>query len=918
MKAQQQADTVNLLYKNIVSRNYNGASYTISGDDLKNLPVTNLTNLLTGIVPGYFSYQTSGGTVDESSSYWLRGVRTSAEGVLVLVDGQERAFGILSSHEIESITVLKDALASALYGARAANGIILVNTKKGRQGKTIVDLTVQLINQKPVGLLKPLGAIDYINHYNEALKFDGTSGANMYSRYYLNQYLNRNGVNNEHFPDVDWLSDYFKKSSWVQKYNLNVSGGTNRTKYFINAGFLTQNGMFLPDNEFTYNTNNSTSRFNLRSNLEVDVTSTTLLNLDIYGWYDKQNRPGGNTSDVYNALMTTPPIAFTPYYFDTGDYIDQDQNIIESINGKLPGGNGLVTNPWAMLNRNGYAIRNRVYGSFRIGLTQELPFIAKGLKASAFLSMDSQTNAITDRTKNYAYYQLLDINNPNSLRRTGNDQRMSNSVSGQNSQSKTALDVTLSYDKQVNRHDISAILFYNQYEVTNQRSIPNRYQTIGAWLSYGYNNKYSIDLVSSYQGIYKFAPGKRFGLFPAVAVGWNIANEEFFEAANEWVSFFKVRASYGMIGNEQGVSAFYYRGRLNTTSNIYNFGNNMRNINGYVEDIIANPNLTWEKVRQFNVGTHMTLFNNQLGFIFDYFRDNRDDMYMTNNRVTSLLGTVASIDENIGKMNSNGYEMALSWNSKIGHFGYNLGATFSFFENMMVQTGETDEPYSWLLNTGYPRGIRRGYKAIGLFDSYEEIAASPAQTFSDVHPGDIKYEDINGDGIIDRNDQVVIGYGNVPRQFYGIKAGLSYRDFGMNVLFQGARGATTELNNRVAYPFYSNGTIYEHQLDYWTPENKSASLPNISRLHSNVNNSQSSSFWVKSSDYLRLKNVEIYYDMPAELLERSFISGVRLFVNGYNIYAWYNKDLPIDPEDGGASASMPLTRNVSFGLSVKF
>ncbi|MPN09618.1 hypothetical protein SDC9_156909 [bioreactor metagenome] len=269
-------------------------------------------------------------------------------------------------------------------------------------------------------------------------------------------------------------------------------------------------------------------------------------------------------------------------------------------------------------------------------------------------------------------------------------------------------------------------------------------------------------------------------------------------------------------------------------------------------------------------------------------------------------------------MHSSGYEMALSWNSNFGDIGYNLGATYSFYENMIDKTGEVDEQYPWLLSAGYPRGIRRGYNAIGLFESYEEIAASPTQTFSDVQPGDIRYEDINGDGIIDRNDQVVIGYGDVPRIFYGINAGLTYKNIGFNILFQGAGNVTTYLSGKVAYPFFSNGTIYEHQLDYWTAENQSNPLPNISRLYSNVNNSQSSSFWIRDSKYLRLKNVEVYYDLPTHLLGRSSISGLRLFVNGYNLYAWYNDDLPLDPEDRGNSDTMPLTRNISFGLSVKF
>ena len=913
----QQSDTLDVGYRKMSIEDFNGASYTISAKDLENIPATNLTNLLSGLVPGFFSVQSSGGTVDESADYWIRGIRTNAEGVLVLVDGQEREFGILSSREVESITVLKDASVSVLYGTRAANGIVLVTTKKGIQGKPSVEFTTQFINQEPIGLLTPVDGLTYATNYNQALQYDGRAASTLYSNFYLEQYRNRQGVNPEQYPDVNWFDEYYKKSSWVQRHNISVSGGSERTRYFINGGFLSQNGMFNTESESSYNTNNLTNRYNLRSNLEVDVTPTTLLNLDLYGWNDRQNRPGGATFTAYNSLLNTPANAFPAYYVNNGQYIDQEGSAVSGANDKIVAGSTLRSNPWALLNRNGYSTLNRIYGSFRAKLTQDFSFITKGLNASVLLSMDSYTGSVTSREKDYAYYQNNNFTS-NTLTRTGNDGRLGNGIANIASQARNSLDFQLSYARKFGKNNLSATTFYNQYEYDVQTSIPSRFQTIGYWAGYNFDHRYYIDLTGSYHGGYKFAPDDRFGFFPAISAGWTVSNEKFFKPLSKTISYFKLRSSYGLVGNQRGVSEFQYQSRLNAIGNVYNFGNTMGAVDGYVEDILANPGLTWEKSKQFNIGAIMRLFGNRLTYVVDYFKDNRTDMYMRNSNVTSILGTVAVIDQNIGKMNSEGVEMMLSWNSSVGKVGYHLGATYSATDNMIVKTGEINEQYPWLMTTGYPLGIRYGLEALGLFQSYDEIASSPQQTFSEVQPGDIKYRDINGDGLIDRNDQVPLDYSNVPREFFGINGGLSYRNFGLNFLFQGASRVTQMLSGRVAFPFVSDGTMYEHQLDYWTPENPNASLPNISAVNSGVNNSQTSSFWMRNSSYVRLKTLELYYELPEKSLRKVFLNNLRIFGTGYNLLTWTRGDNPLDPEDNGNSNTMPLTRNMSFGLSARF
>jgi TonB-linked SusC/RagA family outer membrane protein len=909
---------LDLILRQMDVKDFNGSAYTISGDEIRNLPVTNLTNLLGGLIPGFYSRQTSGGMVDERPNFWLRGSRTYHEGVLVLVDGQERDFSILSPHEIESITVLKDAAGTVLYGMLGANGVILVNTRKGRTGKPSIELTAQLVNQQPVNLLKPLGTLDYVENYNKALMNDGMDETNMYSQFYLSNYRKRSGVNTEMYPDVDWMDDYFRKSSWLNRYNLNISGGSDHTRYFVNAGFLKQYGMFNTDNEFDYNTNNDAGRYNVRSNVEFDVTPSTMLAVDLYGWSENQNRPGGDSFGAYYALSVTPFNAFPAYYLDNGNYKDQSGNIINNINNKIVAGDGIHTNPWALLNRKGYATVNNTYISFRSKITQDFSSLTKGLKASVTLSMDAQTNATIDRTKGYAYYELTDFDNPVILKKTGTDGKMLNDVVNKNSIRRNTMEAMLSYERQFGLHNISALSFYNQYEYTDEVSIPSRFQGIGAWVGYNYNKRYGIDFLMNYQGAYKFAPGHQFGFFPAVSAGWTISNEPFFAGLKDKF-YLKLKGSYGQLGSHLGVEEFLFMGKLNPTTNIYNFGNTMAWANGYVEDLIANPRLTWEKSEQSNGGIEIKLFNNQLSILAEYFRDNRTDMYMNNSRISSILGLNALINENIGEMYTKGFDAAMNWSSKIGKLKYSIGGTWSYSENKVTATGEADQPYPWLQTAGYSLGVKRGYIAEGFFNSYEEIAAAPKQTFSEVHPGDIRYKDVNKDGIIDTYDRVPIGYSDIPKIFYGINIGLSYKGFGINALFQGAADVSRMSAGRVAYPFFGSGNIYEHQLDTWSPEYQTPKLPILSTINSGgVNNTLSSTFWLRNADYIRLNTLEIYFDFPELLLKKSFIKNFRLFASGYNLFTWTNYDSPLDPQDDADAGSMPITRNLSLGCSIKF
>ncbi len=911
---------MDLIFRQVMTEDYNGSAYRLDGSVFRDVPVTHLSNVLSGLVPGFYSRSASGGMDNETASYWIRGIRTYSEGVLVLVDGQARSFGTLSPEEIESVTVLKDAAATVLYGMRASNGAILIKTRQGSTGAPRVNFSMQFINQRPIDVIDPLDASGYAHHYNQAMISDGTDA--IYSAYEIDQYKRSATVRSEKYPNVDWMDKYFRDGSWVQRYNLSVSGGTQKTRYFVNAGYTHQGGMFNTEDEFKYSTNNKGDRYNIRSNVEMDLTSTTRLNVDLYGWYESQTYPGTSAYNVYHTLLSTPANAFPEWFEDNGNYVDGEGNRVVGFNGKIVATNSKThANPWAMLNRNGYNKNNHVYGSFRTALTQDLSMITPGLELSAVLSMDSETNSTIGRTKSYARYYVKDWNNPTVFTKVGDDGVMTNTVDGKNATRATDFEAQLSYARTFKRHSVAAMAFYEQFENASDTGIPTRYQGVGGWLNYNFDKRYGIDVMMNYQGDYRFAPGHKFGFFPAVAAGWTISNEPFMENVREFMPYLKLRASYGITGNSRGVDAFYYMSNVTSNSGAFVVGNAMNTtLGGYRENTIANPNLTWEESRLLNIGVDARLFKGRLALTAEFFHDDRSQIYVGNSQVNTLLGLPISISENIGEMYTRGVDISAQWNDKIGDWHYSLGGMFSFSKNKVTRLGQVEQPYSWMMDIGYPRGIKSGYIVEGLFDSWDEIAAAPYHTFSEVQPGDFRYRDVNGDGIIDNHDSVPLGYSSTPQIFYGFNASISWKGLTLSALFQGAARVSNTYGGSTIYPFYDDATIYKHQLGYWTPETGGTTLPRIAYNHeSNMNNSKANSVWIQDSDYLRLKTLELSYDVPQAKLggEHAFVKGLRVFVSGYNLFCWTDYKWT-DPEANASSEAMPLTRNISVGCSIKF
>lgn len=910
--------SISVPYGSRLKNEFSGAAEIVFGRDIEDVPVQHLSNALTGRMPGLFTIQTTGEPGGDEASMYIRGRRTNGEGVLVLVDGQQRSFGMIQPQEIESVTLLKDAPAIALYGMRAANGVLLIKTRNGREGKPRVSLNAQAVYQESLRPMKAMNAGVYTRSYNEALINDGQSP------FYTEQQIGRyeNGSDPEFYPDIDWMDRLLKKGSWLQRYNVTVEGGSGRVRYFVSLGATLQSGMFKTDDEHDYNTNTDFNRYNFRSNVSFDVTRTTLLTAKIDGWMEDRNYPFGEDAQrtIFKALLRTPPTAFPMYYHDTHEYIDQSGNPLKPQTGdKIIAGNDIYKNPWAMLNRAGYVVKNTRYGAFSIALDQQFDFITPGLSAHAQIAMDVWNTQNLLRKIDYNYYKRL---SGNVLQKWGSSEEMlGNSLQIYGPQRHTTFDLNVSYNRTFGKHGVSGMVVYDQYELSQDIVLPFRYQGIGGWFTYNFDRRYQADVTFNYQGTYKLGKNNRWGISPSVALAWNVSDETFFRPLAPFVSSLKIRGSIGRVNSDRAVTAYDYMSRLQQINGLAYFGNNMGAFNGLLETMQGNPMATYEKSRQMNLGVDARFLSDHLALSADFWNDRRSDVYTVPATFSGLLGftSIYLPKLNVGEIESKGLELSGVWNDRAGKdFSYYIGGNFSYSKSRVGNMDEVPQAYDYLYQKGFALGTPLLYQADGIFRSWEEIAAAPEHTLAAVAPGDIRYKDINGDGKIDENDRMRNNYSEVPRIFYGIDLGFTYKGVSVAVLFQGAAQVMKSISYHAAYPFYDNGKIFDHQTERWTPENNRSEAPKYTTQSSGtVNNNLPSTYWMRDASYLRLKNAEIAYTLPKKAVKKLLLEELRFFVTGQNLLTFDKLDF-IDPEAQNDGEAFPVQRAFSAGINIKF
>lgn len=899
-----------------------GALTTVKGEELAKSPNANLAQTLVGRTSGLIAQQNTGQPGNDAVSLRIRGSSTfnTNSAPLVLVDGVERPFNSINAEEVNDITVLKDAATTAVYGIRGANGVILVTTKRGSNGKPSIGYTSNYTVQVPTRLPEFVSAYDYAVLYNEAQKNDNpnlTAADLIFKQVDLDKY--KDGSDPIFHPDVDWLDFMMKKSAPQTKNTLTVNGGGQLAKYFISVGLVDQDGLWKEFNkQFGYSNNTSYKRYNFRSNVDFNVTRTSTLGISMGGFADKYHTSG----NPFGAIMNTPS-GITPGL--VGDKL--------IINNTITG-----RNPLPDLSA-GYDERFVNQFNITADFNQKLDFFLKGLSFRSKLGYDSDYRTLMGQNITRATYEpvMTTINGVESIvYRQLRDQSIGG-VSTQTFDSRSKriyFESALQYNRSFGKHNVGGLVLYNQNKqywpsssayTVEYPEVPIGYLGVVGRVTYNYDQRYLFEASIGRNGSENFLEGRRFGTFPAVSVGWNVASEPFVKnlISDKFLSLFKLTASYGVTGNDKIIDNndiyqrfMYFPSEYTFVSNRAQLGEELKNYQGIVEGQLGNPEITWEKASKQNYGLESAFFNNRLSFKFDYFFDYRNNIIYQKPTIAHVAAAIQDV-YNVANVRNHGYEIELGWNGSIGSVKYFAKGNYTFARNVVLENGTPESPQNQLgnsLNQTY------GLTSLGFFNSQAEADAWPLQYASRSTPGDVKYADSNGDGKVDQNDFLPIGSPTFPEVNYGINFGGSYKGFDFSVLFQGADKVSRQISGIMQRPANQYSTILQAVLDErWTPENAANAIrPKLTATYGNANNYTNSTLWMRDASYVRLKNVEIGYRFANQLLQKLKVKSIRLFVSGQNLITWDKLKL-VDPEQQASNSfAYPQLQMFNAGVNVQF
>lgn len=912
-----------------------GAISSVAVDELKT-PATSLDNMLGGRVAGVMTSMISGEPGKNISNFWIRGIGTfgANSGALVLIDGLEGRLQDIDPDDIQSFAILKDAAATAVYGVRGANGVVLVTTKRGVSGKLQISTRATLQVNQLRRLPEYLGAYDYAKLANEARALSGDP--DIYTRLDLD--IIKSGLDPDIYPDVNWLNEIMKKTSMQHRYYTSARGGGDVAQYFVSVGGQFENAAYKQA-DVKFKKPISYNKITYRANIDMNLTPKTKLYFGTDGHITNHTLPGmEDTNSLWRAVRALTPVMFPVTYSD----------------GTLPTyGTDEMSSPYTRLNYTGYRNNNDNRNMLTLELAQEIGGPLKGLKLSTQVQSDLQTFIVEGRNMR-----------PNQYRATGRDAQgnliKSLRLSEQsvrfykfsNHWRKYYFQSKADWNRSFGHHDLGALLFYYMEDVQDGRwemdnlginSIPARRQNVSGRLSYGYNNTYFIDANFGYTGSSQFKKGERFGFFPSLAVGWVPTGYKWVQDNLPWLSFLKIRGSYGLAGNDQisGAVRFPYLTLIdNYAASTWGY-----RYYGITERLIGADNLRWEVAKKANVGIEANFFNDKLKIVADVFRDQRDDIFMSRVTLPDYLGLINLPYSNVGQMHSFGSDGNIEFTHKINKdMTFTVRSNYTFSQNIIDYFEENKLPYDYLSVTGKPYGILRGYISEGLFKDREDIETSPDQSaFGRVRPGDIKYRDVNGDGRINEDDKVPLSYGNqVPRIMYGAGGDFTWKNLTVALLFKGAAKVEYYRSGIDIYnfgpnapgwiPFYNGdlGNVIKlanNPKNRWTPawysgdpatENPNAEFPRLS-YGNNKNNEQLSTFWKRDGSYIRLQEVSVRYKMKdLNWIKAMGMSSIDLEFVTNNVFT-IDKVKYFDPEqahyNGGA---YPIPTSYTFQIYLNF
>lgn len=892
-----------------------GAISSVSGEDLRRAPVAGISNALIGMAPGLQAVQNSGEFGNDKATVYIRGMATLNTGgraPLIMIDGVEReTYNNLDPNEIESINILKDASATAVFGVRGANGVILITTRQGKPGKPQINVTTNLAAIQPTILPELLNSYEYALLRNEAERNGGKPASFTDEDIRLYQ----TGEDPIFHPSKNWIDELIKPFSFQQSYNANISGGTEKLRYFTSLGYFNQSGGYhQPEQSFGFPYKHDYDKYNIRMNFDFNPVKDLTISVKLGNQITDNTIPNGGAWAAFDKAATQPPMT-TPGFVD-GKYI-------EKING-LPAGVPNF-NPWGQAGPTsaGGAFVSEDYSSTlntNLLINYNLGWLTEGLSVRAMGAYDSYYMKNAVRRKYFPAYTIMkDPADPSKIiiyqsTDPGPFYGLGENVTDNNKWRKMYTEAAIDYKRSFGKHNITGLVlanFQHAYYPNMQYKLPTTYLGLVSRVTYDYRNRYLAEFNMGYNGSENFPEGKRFGFFPSASLGWVITEEPFLPK-NKVLTFMKIRGSYGEVGNDKiGFDRYLYLDYPYTLTNggyqavvFGEAGTNMARYNMYREGKLGNPDVTWERARKLDVGAEMRFLSDRLSLIADYFEEKRDNILWRLNTVPELVAADLPA-ANIGRVENRGYEIELGWKDRVGKLDYWAKGSYAFAKNKILYQDEPTLQYEYLQRTGRPLGQYYGLTFEGFYNTEEEIN-DPKRPKSEwegagLKPGDMKYKDLNGDGRITSHDMGPVGHSDWPEVTYSLSAGLAWKGFDLSVLFQGTENVSVSFSSSAAYPFTSSwGSAQKWHLERWTPERyangEKISFPRVEISPDKQHNYQPSSFWIQDASYLRLKNAELGYRFSSNALRRIGLQSMRVYMSGNNLLTWTSMKYAKDPD----------------------
>ena len=914
-------------------------------------PIVNNMHKITGHLSGLYIFQSNGEPGIEAHRALIRGQRSMrSNNPVILVDGFEREMSLLDPNEIETITVMKDASATAQYGLRGGNGIIAITTKRGEIGKIKVSLNANFGVKQSITNPRLLDSYDYAKLYNEAMYNDYDDGSRTsaelegfqpkYSPAILEKYhqMRMGNPTSEMdrylYPNINWFEDYLKKNTLQQRYNLTAHGGTAYAKYFVSLGYLKNEGVFNTDKQAnTYNTNVDMNMITLRSNLDIQATKRMLVSVNFSARQEQRTNPGSDSdyaSRIFQSLYRTPPNAFP----------------VHNPDGSLGGTKDYTNNPYGLLNNQGYSLGYIRNLNADITAKHSLDFITPGLNVLGTFAFDTWFEQTSRYNKEFAVYTIETSTNENGFLepiyvndqlkyiKTGTDTSMDEGGTYPGAIRSLAWKLNLDYQRNFEKHAIYGVLGYRQQQIhqENNTRLPRQYVNFNTRISYAYDKRYLLDFVAGYEGSEQFPKGNRFGFFPAISSGWILSNEDFF-SKDSFLNFLKIRASHGLTGiDDIGTDSYFLYIHRFTQGGSTQFGKTLPvstsvRYTMWDESAPAQKNVTWAKVKKTNIGIDATLISNKLDLSVDFFMEKSNDI-MIEPPIPYLLGTKVALSP-IGKMENKGMDMSISFADKIDQFKYRLSGVYMTYIDNIIENGEITPLFPYQTRKDRPENQAWGFQTIGFFTQTDiDNPNTPSQSqYGNVRPGDLKYKDQNNDGVIDENDRVFLGRQSNNNQA-SFQFELFYKGFDIMTQFVGQWGGSMSLNNESTYEFYQNGGVLEHHLNRYNPKDPDSYVehgmkfykgdyPRLS-LTNIINNRQGSDFWRVPTDLLRLKTIELGYTLKIRQLKKLNLDNLRFYVSAYNVATWSATNMVDTEANTGSGIVYPLQKIWSFGTNITF